>query len=59
MDPEYKAAHKNATDIFDQLKYNDDRIIAEMDKYAKLNPFMFYYYLGLAYYDKDKVQKSI
>jgi tetratricopeptide (TPR) repeat protein len=30
-----------------------------MDKYAKLNPFMFYYYLGLAYYDKDKVQKSI
>lgn len=59
LDPEYKAAHKNATDIFDELKYDDDRIIAEMSKYVKLDPFMFYYYIGLAYYDKDKVDKSI
>jgi tetratricopeptide (TPR) repeat protein len=30
-----------------------------MSKYVKLDPFMFYYYIGLAYYDKDKVDKSI
>jgi tetratricopeptide (TPR) repeat protein len=30
-----------------------------MGKYAKLDTFMFYYYIGLAYYDKDKVDISI
>ena len=34
-------------------------IIDQMSKYVKLDPFMFYYYIGLAYYDKDKVDTSI
>jgi hypothetical protein len=34
-------------------------ILAEMKKYPKLNEFFFYYYLGLAYYDKKKVDASI
>jgi len=30
-----------------------------MKKFPKLDNFMFYYYLGLAYYDKKKVDISI
>ena len=55
----YKAAHVNASDIFDKLNYTDEQIIAEMNNYGKLDPFNFYYYLGLAYYDKKKVDISL
>ena len=34
-------------------------ILEEMKKYPKLNEFNFYYYLGLAYYDKKRVPASI
>ncbi len=30
-----------------------------MEKYPGLDRFMFYYYLGLGYYDKKKVNVSI
>lgn len=30
-----------------------------MEKYAKLDRFMFYYYLGLGYYDKKKNDAAI
>jgi protein O-GlcNAc transferase len=30
-----------------------------MKKYPKLDPFMFYYYLGLAYYDKRNSNTSL
>ncbi len=58
-DHEYKTAHVNVSDIFDTLNYTDDDIFAAMKKYPKLDPFMFYYYLGLAYYDKKKNENSI
>lgn len=55
----YKTAHVNASDIFDHLKYSDGQILDEMNKYKNLDPFNFYYYLGLAYYDKKKNDLSL
>jgi tetratricopeptide (TPR) repeat protein len=59
FDHEYKTAHVNVSDVFDELNFTDEQIYEEMTKYPKLDPFMFYYYLGLAYYDKKKVDTSI
>lgn len=58
-DHEYKTAHVNASDIFDHFQYSDQQILDTMKSYGKLDPFYFYYYLGLAYYDKKQVDKSI
>lgn len=58
-DHEYKTAHVNVSDIFDKLNYTDEKIFQTMKNYSKLDPYMFYYYLGLAYYDKRNNNKSI
>lgn len=49
----------NVSDVFDQLEYTDDQIFAAMKNYPKLDTFIFYYYLGLAYYDKKRNQESL
>lgn len=58
-DHEYKTAHVNVSDIFDTLNYNDEQIQEAMKSYPKLDTFMFFYYLGLAYYDKKNNSNSI
>jgi hypothetical protein len=45
----YLAAHVNLIYMFDKLKFTDADILATMKKYLKLDPFMFYYFLGSAY----------
>jgi hypothetical protein len=50
---DYLEAHSNISKIFDMLKFTDADIFAAMKKYPKLNPFMFYFYLGLAYDGKN------
>jgi tetratricopeptide (TPR) repeat protein len=60
LEREYnKTAHGSAINIFTTLKYDDNKIFEVMKSYPKLDPFMFYYYLGLAYYDKNKVNEAI
>ena len=57
-DKEYKASHANLSDIFDDQKFTDEQISAHMLKY-KIEDDYFYYYMGLAYYDKKKYDESI
>ena len=57
-DTEYKAPHANLKDIYETLKYTDEQISAQMQKY-KIKPDYFYYYIGLGYHDAKKYQKAI
>lgn len=57
-DTEYKAPHANLKDIFEELKYTDQQISAQMQKY-KIKPDYFYYYVGLGYHDAKKYEKAI
>lgn len=57
-DKEYKAPHTNLSDIFDSQGLTDETILMHMRKY-KVKDDYFYYYLGLAYYDKKKYDLSI
>ena len=41
------------------LKYNEEKIENEINKYTNLDKFMFYYYLGIAYYNNKKYEKSL
>lgn len=52
-DKEYKAPHANLSDVFDELKATDEVIQGHMAKY-NIKIDYFYYYMGLAYYDKGK-----
>lgn len=57
-DKEDKSAHVNVSDVFDELKLSDEQIRGQMSKYKIQNDW-FYYYLGLAYYDKRKWDRSL
>lgn len=46
------------TDVFDHLKYTDEQILKQSKNY-KVGEDIFCYYIGLSYYDKSKVEKSI
>lgn len=51
--------HSNAIDIFDKLEYTDEDIIEETKKHQRLNLYQFYYYLGLAYFEKERAEDAI
>ena len=57
-DKAYKAPHANLIDVFSTLKYDDDQIKKEMDKY-KIKKDWFYYYMGLAHHDKKNFTESL
>jgi tetratricopeptide (TPR) repeat protein len=58
-DHKHKKAHFNVSNMFDMLNFTYFDIIIAMRKYPKLDPFMFYYYLGLAYFNKKQNYKSL
>ena len=57
-DKEYKAPHKNFSDIVDTQKMTDAKIQEHMAKY-NIKKDYFYYYMGLAYHDKKKDDLAI
>jgi hypothetical protein len=59
IDHESLMAHINLRNIFEKLNFYEADILAAMKKYQKLDTFMFYYKLGMAYYDKKQYANSI
>jgi hypothetical protein len=50
--PEYTAPHTNLTDVYMTLKWSDEQIEKEAEKYYKINKALFYWQLGSAFYRK-------
>ena len=48
-DPEYKAPHQHAIDMFRTLKWSDEQVLTWMGKYPGVQAFFFYYNQGLAH----------
>lgn len=58
IDPKYKMAFANAIKLFENMKWTDEEIINQIDNYPKMDRFNFYYYLGLAYYDRNDGKRA-
>ena len=51
-DREYLQPHKNATEVFQILKWSDQQVLETMGKYRGIHAFFFYYNEGKAYASK-------
>jgi hypothetical protein len=58
IDTKYKQAFANAIAVFIKLNLSDEDIINKIKEYPKIDVFNFYYYLGLAYYDRNDGAKT-